>query len=132
MAVLWVALGLLAVPGGRFDLAGALLLPLFAACVLSSGGGLYAAAFLMASLLELEGTAFGAWVWSPVTPFFHLPSGNPPSAIAAVYCLLDCAALATTQVLVRGLARRSPDPMATSAAASTTGPYSGVRITVAE
>ena len=39
--------------------------------------------------LELVGTALNVWTWVPVAPWTHAPSGNPPSAIAGGYAIID-------------------------------------------
>ena len=91
-AAAWATLGLTVLPvvTGRFDLQGALCLPVFAYFLLRSPRWpLFAAIFVIVSELEICGTAFGNWYWMPVAPWTHIPSGNPPSAIAAGYCVID-------------------------------------------
>ena len=92
IASAWALAGLTALPlvTGRVDLTGALLWPLFIYFTLRSRQApVYAAAFLITSLLEICGTSFGNWAWRPMAPFTHLTQGNPPSVIAGGYCLLD-------------------------------------------
>ena len=43
--------------------------------------------------LEIVGTQFGNWRWADTVPGIGLSQGNPPSAIAAGYCLLDAIVL---------------------------------------
>ncbi len=75
---------------GRFDVQGALLLPLFAWCILRSGrGDLFAAIWLATMTIEVVGTWAGDWTWSAHAPWTHISSGNPPSAIAAGYAVID-------------------------------------------
>ena len=96
VASLWALAGLTILPrlNGRFDEVGALLWVLFLYFTLRSRQApVYAAAFLMTSVLELFGTGFGNWTWQPVAPLTHLQQGNPPSVIAGAYCLLDAAVL---------------------------------------
>ena len=96
LATTWALLGLTLLPllTGRVDMTGALLWPLFAYFALRSRQApVYAAAFLMTSVLELFGTGFGNWTWQAVAPISHLHQGNPPSVIAGAYCLLDAAVL---------------------------------------
>jgi hypothetical protein len=92
----WALLGLTLLPllNGRLDMTGALLWPLFAYFTLRSRKApVYAAAFLMTSVLELFGTGFHNWTWQAVAPISHLHQGNPPSVIAGAYCVLDAAVI---------------------------------------
>lgn len=89
LAVAW-AIANLGLTG--HDSFGAVLALCFAGFVVAGRAPLvYAACFLMASYLELIGTALGTWTWTPSASVFTL--ANPPSGIAGGYCLLDCAAL---------------------------------------
>lgn len=54
---------------------------------------LYAVTFVLTMGLEYYGTASGAWHWAASLPGTGLPSGNPPSACAAGYCVLDASAM---------------------------------------
>jgi hypothetical protein len=79
----------------RPDLAGALCMAALGYFLLRARVPvLYACMFVCVALLELYGTAVGTWRWAEVWPWFGLSSGNPPSGIAAGYCLFDAAALA--------------------------------------
>ncbi len=53
----------------------------------------YLAAFFITTWLELIGTAVGTWTWASIDPVLNLPQGNPPSGVAAWYCLVDAVAL---------------------------------------
>lgn len=53
----------------------------------------YLAAFFITTWLELIGTAAGTWYWSKLEPIFNLSQGNPPSGVAAWYCLVDAVAI---------------------------------------
>jgi hypothetical protein len=53
----------------------------------------YLAAFFITTWLELIGTAVGTWQWVPIDPVLNLPQGNPPSGVAAWYCLVDAVAI---------------------------------------
>src|SRR3989442_1279231 len=76
------------------DVAGALCMSLLAVLILRSRAPtLYACMFACVALLELYGTAVGTWRWAELGPNFALPAGNPPSGIAAGYCLFDALAL---------------------------------------
>ncbi len=88
----WAVLGVTLLPifTHRVDVQGALCFPVFAWFVLRSPRyALFAAIFVATTELELAGTLFGDWTWQPVAPWTHLPSGNPPSAIAGGYCVID-------------------------------------------
>ncbi|HLI96120.1 MAG TPA: hypothetical protein VKT72_08545 [Candidatus Baltobacteraceae bacterium] len=92
LALLWAVLGITALPHvtSRVDVHGLVWLPLFAAVLLSGPRrAFFAALFLATSEVEIFGTWFGNWLWAPMTPWFHVPSGNPPSAIAAGYAVID-------------------------------------------
>ena len=100
----WALLGLTVLPllTGRLDMTGALLWPLFAYFTLRSPKApVYAAAFLMTSVLELFGTGFHNWAWQAVAPISHLHQGNPPSVIAGAYCVLDAAVIRLSPLVAR-------------------------------
>ena len=63
---------------------------------------LYAVSFVMTTALELYGTGFGIWTWSPVLPVLMLPAGNPPTGIGAGYAAMD----ALTRRIVARIERR--------------------------
>jgi len=99
----WAVAGLTVLPllTGRFDLQGALCLPVFAWFVLRSPRwALFAAIFIATGELEIFGTIFGNWYWLPTAPWTHIPSGNPPSVIAGGYCVIDASVL----LAMRGIA----------------------------
>lgn len=50
---------------------------------------LYAVSFVLTMALELYGTGWGIWRWSPVLPGLLLPAGNPPTGIGASYAAMD-------------------------------------------
>lgn len=111
----WTVAGLTVLPllTHRVDASGALIWPLFAWCILRSGrSSLFAGIWLATATLEIAGTWAGDWTWHPVAPWSHLPSGNPPSAIAAGYAVIDGAVLMLAPLVlagawrVRGLLRR--------------------------
>jgi hypothetical protein len=91
-AAAWAALALL-LPG-RPDVAGALVMPaLLAFLIRGRDPVLFAAMFVVVAFLELYGTQMGTWAWAPAWPLTGLPGGNPPSGVAAGYCLFDALAL---------------------------------------
>jgi hypothetical protein len=103
-ATAWAVLGLTALPAfsGRFDLQGALCLPVFAYFLLRSPRWpLFAAIFVVVGELEICGTSFGDWTWMPVAPWTLIPSGNPPSVIAGGYCVIDGTVLVVTALAYR-------------------------------
>ena len=86
----------------RPDVAGAVCMAALAGFLLRSRvPALYACMFACVAALELYGPAVGAWRWAEVWPSLGLSSGNPPSGIAAGYCLFDAAALALGPRLLR-------------------------------
>jgi len=90
----------------RLDVQGLLCLPVLAYCVLFTRRyALFAAIFVAVVDLELAGTWSGDWTWMAVAPWTHLPSGNPPAAIAGGYCIIDGTVLLAMSAL-RRLARR--------------------------
>jgi hypothetical protein len=105
-AGVWAFAGLTVLPlvNGRFDVQGALCLPVFAYFLLRSPRwSLFAAIFIIVGVLEICGTSFGNWYWVPVAPWTHIPSGNPPSVIAGGYCVIDASVLAVLRVYREGL-----------------------------
>jgi hypothetical protein len=92
LATVWTVAGLTVMPllGQRLDLLGVALWPLFAWCILrSKRSTMFAAIWVATATLEIAGTLAGAWVWVDVAPWSHLAAGNPPSAIAAGYAVID-------------------------------------------
>ncbi len=63
---------------------------------------LYLAAFFITTWLELIGTALGTWHWAVIDPVLDWPQGNPPSGVAAWYCLVDAVALGGAPYLLKG------------------------------
>lgn len=61
----------------------------------------YLAAFFITTWLELIGTALGTWQWAEIDPVLGLPQGNPPSGVAAWYCLVDAVAMGGSAPLLR-------------------------------
>jgi hypothetical protein len=62
----------------------------------------YLAAFFITTWLELIGTAVGTWKWAAIDPVLGLPQGNPPSGVAAWYCLVDAVAIGGSPFILRG------------------------------
>lgn len=62
----------------------------------------YLAAFFITTWLELIGTAVGTWKWAAIDPVLGLPQGNPPSGVAAWYCLVDAVAMGGAGPVLKG------------------------------
>lgn len=76
------------------DTVGALLFCVFLGYLFKGRSPLvYLAAFFITTWLELIGTAVGTWHWAEIDPVLKLPQGNPPSGVAAWYCLVDAVAI---------------------------------------
>lgn len=65
----------------------------------------YLGAFFITSWLELVGTSAGTWAWAVIDPASSLPQGNPPSGVAAWYCLVDAVAIAGAAPLLQFLTK---------------------------
>jgi len=77
------------------DAVGALLYCVFLVCLFKGRSPMvYLGAFFITTWLELIGTAAGTWKWAAIDPVLSLPQGNPPSGVAAWYCLVDAVAIA--------------------------------------
>ncbi len=76
------------------DFVGALLFCVFLLYLFKGRSPLvYLAAFFITTWLEIIGTALGTWHWAEIDPVLGLPQGNPPSGVAAWYCLVDAVAM---------------------------------------
>jgi hypothetical protein len=105
-ALVWTSIGLL--HPSRPDVLGALAMVALGYFLLAGKRSmLYASAFVAAGLLELYGTAIGTWEWAGTVPTLGITAGNPPSGIAAGYCLFDAIAFS--------VAARLPDAIAVRA-----------------
>jgi hypothetical protein len=88
----WAAGGL--VFGSRPDVAGAMAaVGLLAFLLRGREPALFACMLCFVAVLEIYGTAMGTWQWTPVWSSLHIPIGNPPSGVAAGYCVFDALAL---------------------------------------
>ena len=91
---------------GRSDVLGGLLFVVFTICVFyGRSPRVYLGAFFITSWLELVGTFLGTWEWAIFDPVSGLTQGNPPSGVAAWYCLVDAVALAGTPVILNWFER---------------------------
>jgi hypothetical protein len=120
IAVAWSSAGLV-VLGDHPDVAGALLLPILLWCLLTRARArVYAGAFVATASLEIIGTQFGNWQWQEWVPGTWVQMGNPPSAIAAGYCLLDATVLAVCGWRARQHVVDSPGRIGRAAARNST------------
>lgn len=86
------------------DSVGALLFCIFLAYLFKGRSPMvYLSAFFITTWLELIGTAVGTWKWAAIDPVLSLPQGNPPSGVAAWYCLVDAVAMGGAGPLLRTL-----------------------------
>ncbi|MGD0962007.1 MAG: hypothetical protein ABSB19_19535 [Methylomonas sp.] len=78
----------------RPDMIGAVLFGVFLLYLFKGRSPMvYLGAFFITSWLEIVGTSAGTWAWASIDPASKLPQGNPPSGVAAWYCLVDMVAL---------------------------------------
>jgi hypothetical protein len=100
---LWSLWGVSGIPE-QGDAVGAMLFCVFLIYLFKGRSPMvYLAAFFITTWLELIGTAVGTWRWVPIDPVLGWPQGNPPSGVAAWYCLVDAVALGGASPLMRGL-----------------------------
>lgn len=79
----------------RQDVIGAVLFVVFLLYLFKGRSPMvYLGAFFITSWLEIVGTSAGTWAWAITDPASKLPQGNPPSGVAAWYCLVDAVAIA--------------------------------------
>jgi hypothetical protein len=99
---LWSLWGISGLPA-QGDWVGALLFVVFLVYLFKGRSPLvYLAAFFITTWLELIGTAVGTWHWAEIDPVLHLPQGNPPSGVAAWYCLVDAVAIGGAPHVLNG------------------------------
>lgn len=100
----WVAWGLSGF--GRLDIIGAVLFAVFLLYLFKGRSPMvYLGAFFITSWLEIVGTGAGTWAWAEIDPASHLPQGNPPSGVAAWYCLVDAVAIAGAVPVLQALTK---------------------------
>jgi hypothetical protein len=99
----WSLWGISGIPS-QGDAVGAMLFCVFLAYLFMGRSPLvYLAAFFITTWLELIGTAVGTWKWAAIDPVFGWPQGNPPSGVAAWYCLVDAVAMGGAAPVMNGL-----------------------------
>ena len=102
---LWSMWGVSGIPE-QGDSVGALLFWVFLIYLFKGQSPMvYLAAFFITTWLELIGTAVGTWKWAAIDPVLSLPQGNPPSGVAAWYCLVDAVALNSAVPALNGLGK---------------------------
>ncbi len=90
----------------RQDLIGAVLFVVFLLYLFKGRSPMvYLGAFFITSWLEIVGTSAGTWAWAVIDPASKLPQGNPPSGVAAWYCLVDAVAIAGATPVLQTLNR---------------------------
>jgi hypothetical protein len=90
----------------RQDIIGAVLFGVFLLYLFKGRSPMvYLGAFFITSWLEIVGTSAGTWAWAVIDPASKLPQGNPPSGVAAWYCLVDAVAIAGAAPLLATLTR---------------------------
>jgi hypothetical protein len=65
----------------------------------------YLGAFFITTWVELIGTSLGTWNWAAIDPASTLTQGNPPSGVAAWYCLVDAVAMGCAPFALKGAAK---------------------------
>lgn len=101
---LWALWGLSGL--GRLDVIGAVLFVVFLVYLFKGRSPMvYLGAFFITSWLEIVGTGAGTWAWAEIDPASKLPQGNPPSGVAAWYCLVDAVAIAGAGPLVQAISK---------------------------
>ncbi len=90
---IWAVLALTAVIG-REDEIGTLLFCIYLLFLFKGRSPMvYLGAFFITTWVELIGTSLGTWNWAAIDPASTLTQGNPPSGVAAWYCLVDAVAI---------------------------------------
>lgn len=64
----------------------------------------YLGAFFITTWVEFIGTYLGTWNWAVIDPASGLSQGNPPSGVAAWYCLVDAIAISTAPKVMHSFA----------------------------
>ncbi len=90
----WSVLALLGIVG-REDQIGAVLFVIYLVFLFKGRSPMvYLGAYFITTWVELIGTSLGTWNWAAIDPASTLTQGNPPSGVAAWYCLVDAVAMA--------------------------------------
>jgi len=101
----WAVLALTAVIG-REDEIGTLLFCIYLLFLFKGRSPMvYLGAFFITTWVELIGTSLGTWNWAAIDPASTLTQGNPPSGVAAWYCLVDAVAMGCAPFALKGAAK---------------------------
>jgi len=101
----WAILALTAVIG-REDEIGTLLFCIYLLFLFKGSSPMvYLGAFFITTWVELIGTSLGTWNWAAIDPASTLTQGNPPSGVAAWYCLVDAVAMGCAPFALKGAAK---------------------------
>jgi hypothetical protein len=99
----WSLWGVSGIPD-QGDAVGALLFCVFLVYLFKGRSPMvYLAAFFITTWLELIGTAVGTWKWAAIDPVLGWTQGNPPSGVAAWYCLVDAVAMGGAELVMSRL-----------------------------
>ena len=99
----WSLWGISGIPE-QGDQVGAFLFVIFVICLFKGRSPMvYLGAFFICTWLEIIGTAAGTWKWASIEPVFNWSQGNPPSGVAAWYCLVDAVAIGFAPIFLIGL-----------------------------
>lgn len=99
----WSLCGISGIPD-QGDAVGAMLFCVFLVYLFKGRSPMvYLAAFFITTWLELIGTAVGTWKWAAIDPVLGWTQGNPPSGVAAWYCLVDAVAIGGAAPVMNGL-----------------------------
>ncbi len=101
----WAVLALNGIVG-REDQIGAILFAIYLLFLFKGRSPMvYLGAFFITTWVELIGTSLGTWNWAAIDPASTLTQGNPPSGVAAWYCLVDAVAMAGAIPVIHGVER---------------------------
>jgi hypothetical protein len=99
----WSLWGISGIPD-QGDAVGAMLFCIFLIYLFKGRSPMvYLAAFFITTWLELIGTAVGTWKWAAIDPVLGWTQGNPPSGVAAWYCLVDAVAMGGAAPVMNGV-----------------------------
>jgi hypothetical protein len=99
----WSLWGISGIPD-QGDAVGAMLFCIFLLYLFKGRSPMvYLAAFFITTWLELIGTAVGTWKWAAIDPVLGWTQGNPPSGVAAWYCLVDAVAMGGAAPVMNGV-----------------------------
>lgn len=99
----WAVLALTAVIGRRDEI-GFILFGIYLVYLFKGRSPMvYLGAFFITTWVEIIGTSLGTWNWAAIDPASTLAQGNPPSGVAAWYCLVDAVGMTCAPFLLNML-----------------------------